>query len=96
LTARTSSHRQGAWGLHGGERPPLSRTVINPDTPQAEEMDCMETRLVPAGTVLCLEQTGGGGYGEASERPKELVQEDIENGYVSAEAAVTQYKRGRY
>ncbi len=44
LTARTSSHRQGAWGLYGGERPPLSRTVINPDTPQAEEMDCMETR----------------------------------------------------
>jgi len=26
-------------------------------------MDCMETRLVPAGTVVHLEQTGGGDYG---------------------------------
>ena len=73
LTARTSNHRQGAWGLNGGEGPPLSRTVINPDTPQAEEMDCMETRMVPAGTVLRLEQTGGGGYGDPRERPRELV-----------------------
>ena len=95
LTARTSNHRQGAWGLNGGARPPLSRTIINPDTAQAEEMDCMETRLVPAGTVLRLEQTGGGGYGEPSERPEELVQDDIENGYVSPEAAAAHYGRRR-
>jgi N-methylhydantoinase B len=93
LTARTSNHRQGAWGLNGGARPPLSRTIINPGTPQQEEMDCMETRLVPAGTVLRLEQTGGGGYGEPSERPEELVQDDIENGYVSPEAAAAHYGR---
>ena len=31
------------------------------------------TRLVPAGTVLRLEQTGGGGYGEPAERPDELA-----------------------
>jgi N-methylhydantoinase B len=95
LTARTSSHRHGAWGLNGGARPPLSRTVINPDTPQAEEMDCMETRMVPAGTVLRLEQTGGGGYGHASERPRELVMEDIDNGYVSTQAAADIYRQPR-
>ena len=55
----------------------------------------METRLVPAGTVLRLEQTGGGGYGEPGERPEELVREDIENGYVSPEAAAAQYGRGK-
>ena len=55
----------------------------------------METRLVPAGTVLRLEQTGGGGYGEPSERPEELVQDDIENGYVSPEAAAAHYGRRR-
>ena len=91
LTARTSNHRQGAWGLNGGERPPLSRTIINPDTEQAQEMDCMETRMVPAGTVVCLEQTGGGGYGDPMARPRELVQQDIEDGYVSPEMAATQY-----
>jgi len=92
LTARTSNHRQGAWGLNGGEGPPLSRTVINPDTAGAEEMDCMETRMVPAGTVVRLEQTGGGGYGDPAERPKELVIQDVEDGYVSPEAAATHYK----
>jgi N-methylhydantoinase B len=91
LTARTSNHRQGAWGLNGGEAPPLSRTLINPDTPQAEELDCLETRLVPAGTVLRLEQTGGGGYGKALERAAELVRKDIEDGYVSVEEAAARY-----
>jgi N-methylhydantoinase B len=92
LTARTSNHRQGAWGLNGGKGPPLSRAVINPDTPQAEEMDCMETRTVPAGTVVRLEQTGGGGYGNPSERLKKLVLKDVDDGYVSLEAAAAQYK----
>ena len=68
------------------------RAIINPDTPQAEEMDCMETRVLPAGTVVRLEQTGGGGYGNPFERPKELVVKDIDDGYVSPQAAAAQYK----
>jgi N-methylhydantoinase B len=91
LTARTSNHRQGAWGLNGGGGPLLSRTLINPDTPQAEEMDCMETRVLPAGTVIRLEQAGGGGYGNPLERPKEVVQKDIDDGYVSPEQATRAY-----
>ena len=55
----------------------------------------METRMVPAGTVLRLEQTGGGGYGHASERPRELVMEDIDNGYVSTQAAADIYRQPR-
>jgi N-methylhydantoinase B len=93
LTVRSSNHRHGAWGLNGGEGPPLSRTIINPGTAQAEEMDCMETRMVPAGTVLRMEQAGGGGYGNPRERPQEMIQRDIDDGYVSAEAAAEQYRR---
>jgi N-methylhydantoinase B len=92
LTARTSNHLQGSWGLDGGQAPALSRAVINPDTPQAEEMDCMETRMLPAGTVVRLEQAGGAGYGDPLERSKELVRKDIEDGYLSPEAAAAQYK----
>jgi N-methylhydantoinase B len=91
LTARTSNHRYGAPGLDGGKEPPLSRTVINPGTPQQEEMDCMETRTVPAGTVLRLEQTGGAGYGDPRDRPADAVQGDVENGYVSPQAAARDY-----
>jgi N-methylhydantoinase B len=91
LTARTSNHRQGAPGLDGGKGPLLSRTVINPGTPREEEMDCMETRNVPAGTVVRLEQTGGAGYGNPFERAAEQVRDDIANGYVSPAAALAQY-----
>jgi N-methylhydantoinase B/oxoprolinase/acetone carboxylase alpha subunit len=41
--------------------------------------------------VLRLEQTGGGGYGNPLERARELVRKDIEDGYVSAEAAALRY-----
>jgi N-methylhydantoinase B len=94
LTARTSNHHQGASGLNGGEGPPLSRTVINPDTPQQEEMDCMETRVISAGTVVRLQQAGGAGYGNPLERPVDLVIADVENGYVSTVAAKKQYGVG--
>jgi len=53
----------------------------------------METRMVPAGTVLRMEQAGGGGYGNPRERPQEMIQRDIDDGYVSAEAAAEQYRR---
>jgi N-methylhydantoinase B len=42
--------------------------------------------------VVRLEQTGGGGYGDPFERPKELVVKDIDDGYVSPQAAAAQYK----
>jgi len=51
----------------------------------------METRMAPAGTVIRLEQTGGGGYGDPLTRPRELVLRDIEDGYVSPEMASKQY-----
>ncbi len=92
LTARTSNHRQGAWGVDGGQPPALSRAVINPGTPQAEEMDCMETRMLPAGTVVRLEQAGGAGYGDPLQRSQELVRKDVEDGYISPQAAAVQYK----
>jgi N-methylhydantoinase B len=41
--------------------------------------------------VVRLEQTGGGGYGDPAARPRELVQQDIEDGYISPEMAATQY-----
>ena len=52
----------------------------------------METRMLPAGTVVRLEQTGGGGYGDPAQRPRELVLRDIADGYVSPEMAAAQYK----
>jgi len=40
---------------------------------------------------IALHFAGGGGYGHASERSDEAIRQDIEHGYVSAEAAQRDY-----
>ena len=87
LTLRASGHRSSAWGLAGGAGPAISRTSINPGTPNEVLLSAIETRQLKAGDVLRVERSGGGGYGSPRERPAETVRQDIENGYVSAESA---------
>ncbi|HEY4864901.1 MAG TPA: hydantoinase B/oxoprolinase family protein, partial [Candidatus Dormibacteraeota bacterium] len=46
---------------------------------------------LPAGTVLRLRTTGGGGWGDPFEREPELVLQDVIRGLVSAESAERDY-----
>jgi len=87
MTVRSANHRHAAWGLFGGGGPKASRTTIQPPGEAAVETDILETRPVKAGSCLAMYQSGGGGYGDPKERPKELVRADVENGYVSRRAA---------
>jgi N-methylhydantoinase B len=91
LTLRASGHRSSAWGQAGGAAPAISRTWINPGTPNEVLLSAIETRHLKAGDVLRMERSGGGGYGSPLERPAETVRQDIENGYVSAEGAREHY-----
>ena len=54
-------------------------------------MDVLETRRMTAGTSIRLCQSGGGGYGDPLERDPELVLADIDDGYVTREAARVLY-----
>jgi N-methylhydantoinase B len=91
LTVRSSNHRFTSQGLMGGGSGKPSRVVLNPQRADAEEIGLLETRPLKAGDVIRFEQAGGAGYGPVSERDPEAVREDVRNGYVSAEAARTQY-----
>ena len=91
LTARTSNHRFPAWGLNGGASPATSRTTINPGAANAEELGPIETRHIHAGDVLCLQQSGGGGYGDPFARDPEAVARDVRDGYVSVASARDAY-----
>lgn len=51
----------------------------------------IEMRQLKAGTVVRLEQSGGAGYGNPFERPGEQVLEDLQNGYITPEAAAAEY-----
>jgi N-methylhydantoinase B len=91
LTVRSSNHRIGSQGINGGGAPRLSRVVINPHGPQAEELGPLETRLLRAGDVIRFERSGGAGYGDPRLRAREAVADDVRNGYVSREAAIASY-----
>ena len=46
---------------------------------------------IPPGTVSVHDGGGGGGYGPPEERDLERVDEDLRNGFISAQAAVDVY-----
>jgi len=48
-------------------------------------------QFVPHGAKVMMAFPGGAGYGDASERPKDLVKRDLLRGYISAEVAAADY-----
>ena len=92
LTVRSSNHQNPAWGVHGGQSPMPSRVVLNPDGPHPEPLEPIVTRPLRRGDVLRFEQSGGGGFGRPQDRPDELVEADVLDGYVSEDAARRVYR----
>ena len=90
-TVRTSNHTYGAWGLKGGKSPKHSRAILDPGTPDEEELGPLVTCHLKAGQVLRLQQSGGGGYGDPYQRAKEKVAQDEADGYISSGAAREEY-----
>ena len=91
MTVRSANHKHAAWGLFGGGSPTPSKTTIQPPGEAPAETDILETRPVKAGSRLAMYQSGGGGYGDPKERRLDLVQADVDNGYVSLQAAKDVY-----
>jgi len=77
------------WGLEGGlegtgNEMLLRRDgVVNDDVPNAKVFRAR----VKAGDAYILRSGGGGGFGSPLDRPVESVRFDVEQGYVSLEAA---------
>lgn len=86
-----------AFGLAGGEAGCTnSLEIILPNhmVLRPASKDLIEP--LPRGTVLHQLAGGGGGFGEAWQRPVELLEYDIRAGYVSQEAAVHRYGRKKF
>ncbi len=80
-----------AWGLfggHAGAKPEV--TVSQPDGSEIRALKANATPL-KAGTVIEVKTGGGGGYGNPAERDAALVQQDLENLYISDAAAARFY-----
>lgn len=80
-----------AWGLFDGSDATGPEVVINPGKPDELRTLKINAHPVKKGTVVRLAVGGGGGFGDPRNRDHNAVRYDVENGYVSAERALTDY-----
>ncbi len=90
LTHRGERHYYPAQGYAGGQAGARARSIIRRDGSESEIPSKIVTDLV-AGDRLLIETAGGGGQGDARERPRDAVARDLADGKVSASAAADTY-----
>jgi N-methylhydantoinase B len=91
FTCAYTRNRHPPWPLDGGRYgSPNYVEVIRADG-TVEEYAVVTALEVNAGDVIRIHTATGGGYGEPGRRRRELVLEDLRNGYVTEETARTVY-----
>jgi N-methylhydantoinase B len=81
------------WGLDGGLEATGNEVALRLNNAWKEDFPNAKVlvALLKPGDAFRLRSGGGGGYGPAWERPAELVQADVKQGYISLRAAAEFY-----
>jgi N-methylhydantoinase B len=80
------------FGLAGGQNGGPNLLVLNPGTPDAQQLGMDTAGLqVRRGTRLLYCSNGGGGFGPAYERSVDLVVADLRAGFIDAQTAASVY-----
>ena len=92
FSMRTDKHLIAPWGGDHGADGGKGACVVNP---RSQEEKRLPSRFgdypLHKNDTVRLERPGGGGLGNPFERPVENVLEDVRQGYVSVERAVSDY-----
>ncbi|HEY4315385.1 MAG TPA: hydantoinase B/oxoprolinase family protein [Actinomycetes bacterium] len=80
------------WGVKGGRAGRSFQVTIDPGGPGERDVDALaDAEPLPAGQVVRIRTTGGGGWGDPLDRPVADVVRDVEWGKVSVEGAYADY-----
>jgi N-methylhydantoinase B len=80
------------WGVNGGLAGRPFGITVDPGGPAEREIDALaDGEFVPAGTLIRIRTTGGGGWGDPLQRDPDRVARDVRWGKVSVSAAAADY-----
>ena len=79
------------WGLFGGKAGAPNTIVVTREDGETDEFRKVTEYALHAGDLVSFRTAGGGGYGDPLEREPERVLADVLDGYVSVEAAESEY-----
>ena len=92
VTARNRDRtRFTSWGILGGAAGTPSRFMLNPGTPDEQDLGNTDIVTLGPGDVIHIVCGGAGGWGDPLERPAESVLLDVRRGFVSAQRAESDY-----
>jgi N-methylhydantoinase B len=79
------------WALDGGREGSPNYVEVMRAVGRLEEYAVVTALEVNEGDVIRLHTANGAGYGDPRRRPRDVVLDDMRNGYVSEETAETVY-----
>jgi len=91
VTAAIERCKTAPWGLQGGREGRPNGAALRSADGTTWSFGKATRLLVPKGATLELYCGGGGGYGDPSERPTEVVMSDLREGYISEAFAREHY-----
>lgn len=90
VTLLGDRHKHEPYGLFGGLNGSKGATILNPDG-EARPLDSKEVYKLAFGDVLSFRLAGSGGYGNPRERDRKKVKEDLRDGFISRDVAMSVY-----
>ena len=91
LTCAYTRNRHPPWAVAGGHTGSPNRVVVIRSTGEVEEHAVVTLLEVNEGDVIRIHTGSGGGCGNPRQRPRQLVLDDVRNGYLAAHLARARY-----
>ncbi len=92
VSVRSDRHAHGAPGAEGGRSGGTGRIIRNAGTDREELLASKVAKVkFDAGETLRIEIAGGGGFGDPTQRPVEMIASDLRNELITAEYARAGY-----